>query len=157
MAARSEESQILSEWNLRDEQKQAVQGLLSGKDVLAILPTGFGKSRIFHAFVSMKGKELSGAVVVLVITPLSSIAKDQLDYLNSINFPAANLADLSTEDLHECKMKFLFASAEDVATDAFRNKLKDRSSQLHRQLACIVVDESHTIETWAGKRYIIFH
>ena len=152
MAARREESRILSEWNLREKQKQAVQSLLSGKDVLAILPTGFGKSRISHAFVSMKEKELSGAVVVLIITPLSSIAKDQLDYLNSINFPAANLADLSTEDLHECKMKFLFASAEDVATEAFRNKLKDRSSQLHRQLPCIVVDESHTIETWAGKR-----
>ena len=146
MAVRSEESQILSEWNFREQQKQAVQSLLSGKDVLAILPTGFGKSHIFHTFVSMKDKELSGAVVVLVITPLSSIAKDQLDYLNSINFPAANLADLSTEDLQECKMKFLFALAEDIATDAFCNKLNDRSSQLHRQLACIAVDESHTID-----------
>ena len=144
----------MSEWNLSEQRKQAVQSLLSGKDVLAILPTGFGKSRIFHAFASMKDKEQSGAVVVLVITPLSSIAKDQLDYLNSINFPAANIADLSTEDLHECKMKFLFASAEDVATDAFRNKLKDRSSQLHRQLACIVVDETHTIETWAAVKGI---
>ena len=147
----------MSEWNLRDEQKQAVQSLLSGKDVLAILATGFGKSRIFHAFASMKDKKLLGAVVVLVITPLSSIAKDQLDYLNSINFPAANLAGISTEDLHEYKMKFLFASAEDVANDALGNKLKDRSSQLHRQLASIMVDESHTIEIWAGKRYIICH
>ena len=128
----SEGTQILSKWTLRDEQKRAVLSLLSGEDVLAILPTGFGKSRIFHAFASMKDKELSGAVVVLVITPLSSITKDQLDYLNAIDVPVANLASLSTEDLHECKMKFLFGSAEDVATSAFRNTLKDKTSKLHQ-------------------------
>ena len=58
MVAKSEESQILSEWNLREEQKQAGQSLSSRKDVLAILPTRFGKSRIFPAFASMKDRTI---------------------------------------------------------------------------------------------------
>ena len=52
----------------------SVHSLLSGKDVLTILPTGFGKSRILHAHASVKDKELS--CVVLVMTPLSK--KDRL-------------------------------------------------------------------------------
>ena len=83
----------------------------------------------------MKEKELSNTVVVLLITPMSSIEKEQLDYLNSINFSVGNLAGLSTEGLPKCQMKFLFASAKDVATNTFHNKLKDRSSKLHRQVA----------------------
>lgn len=115
---------IIYQNNLRDKQKQAIHDLLCGKDVLATLPTGFGKSRIFYAFASVKDKQLSGPVVILVITPLTSIAKDQLDYLNSIGFPAANLAGLPKEDLRECKMQFLFGSAESVATKEFCNELK---------------------------------
>lgn len=155
MAASKELEQFntLSQWNLRDEQQQAVSALLYGIDVLATLPTGFGKSRIFHAFTSVKDKELSGAVVVLVVTPLISITKDQLDYLKTIGFSAANLSDLAIEELKECKIKFLFGSAEDAATEEFRKELKDTSSKLHKQLACIVIDESHTIETWTSKRY----
>ena len=37
--------------------------------------------------------------------------------------------------------------------NSFRDVLKDPSSPLHQNIAAIVVDESHTVETWAGKRY----
>ena len=42
---------------LKKEQEQAVEKLLLGEDVLAILPTGFGKSRIFHAYSRVKDNE----------------------------------------------------------------------------------------------------
>ena len=40
-----------------------------------------------------------------------------------------------------------------VAKKSFRDILKDPSSPLHQKIAAIVIDESHTVETWTGKRY----
>ena len=58
---------------LKDEQRLAVEALMSGKDVLAVLPTGFGKSVIYQSFVIAKD---SSSIVVIV--PLRSIIDDQL-------------------------------------------------------------------------------
>ena len=58
---------------LKDEQRLAVEALVSGKDVLAVLPTGFGKSVIYQSFVIAKD---SSSIVVIV--PLRSIIDDQL-------------------------------------------------------------------------------
>ena len=58
---------------LKDEQRLAVEALMSGKDVLAVLPTGFGRSVIYQSFVIVKD---SSSIVVIV--PLRSIIDDQL-------------------------------------------------------------------------------
>ena len=58
---------------LKDEQRLAVEALMSGKDVLAVLPTGLGKSVIYQSFVAAKD---SSSIVVIV--PLRSIIDDQL-------------------------------------------------------------------------------
>ena len=106
------EFEALDKYNLKTEQEQAVKGLLSGKDVLAVLPTGFGKSLIFQTFASVKSVEGSGCVV-LVITPLSSIIQDQLNKLNSlVGFVAVELSSLTEDTLRECRFNVLFGSAE---------------------------------------------
>ena len=76
-----------STFNLKPEQEEAVSALLQGIDVLAILPTGFGKSLIFQLFVMTKQK-MDAAVctcaenlkvpAVLVICPLAGLIKDQV-------------------------------------------------------------------------------
>ena len=77
--------------NLKREQEQAVKKLLLGQDVLAVLPTGFGKSRIFQTYSRVKDHERNGCLVVLVIVPLASIINDQITTLQSFRYPAAGL------------------------------------------------------------------
>ena len=62
--------------SLKSEQEQAVKHLCAGKDALAVLPTGFGKSRIFQAYARLKSRE--NGVTLLTIAPLTSIIEDQL-------------------------------------------------------------------------------
>ena len=63
---------------LKKEQARAVRDLLRGKDVFAILPTGFGKSLIYQVFVRARDYQRQGNAAILVISPLNSIIKDQL-------------------------------------------------------------------------------
>ena len=101
------------DFELKPEQEQAVQGLLNGKDILAILPTGFGKSVIYQTFANLKKVERNGCVVVLVISPLASIIQDQrLSKLNSLGLTAADLSSLSEEDLKECRYNVLLSSVQ---------------------------------------------
>ena len=65
-------------FNLKDEQCLAVKELMQGNDVLAVLPTGFGKSIIYQAFTSLKNTDTNRRALVLVISPLDSLIKDQL-------------------------------------------------------------------------------
>ena len=56
-----------SEFKLKPEQEVAVKSPLDGKDVLAVLPTGYGKSLIYQMFVRAKDSELNGKATILVI------------------------------------------------------------------------------------------
>ena len=62
---------------LKEEQKLAVEALFSGKDVMAILPTGFRKFIIYQSFVIAKNVANTASIVVVV--PLRSIIKDLLE------------------------------------------------------------------------------
>ena len=66
-----------SEFKLKPEQEVVVKSLLDGKDVLAVLPKGHGKSLIYQMFVRAKDFEINGKATILVISPLVSITKDQ--------------------------------------------------------------------------------
>jgi hypothetical protein len=64
---------------LKEEQDKAVRDLLKGKYVFAVLPTGYGKSLIYQAFVRAREYQTSGKAAIIVISPLNSIyIKDQL-------------------------------------------------------------------------------
>ena len=132
---------------LRQEQKSSVKQLFMGGDVLAVLPTGFGKSMIFQLLALMREDS-----VVLVICPLKSIVNDQIKEASSMGISAGSLADCLQTDIESGKYRLLFASAEEALAKSFLEYLKREGNPLHDNLAAIVVDESHTVETWTGKR-----
>ena len=132
---------------LRQEQKCSVKQLFTGGDVLAVLPTGFGKSMIFQLLALMKEDS-----VILVICPLKSIVKDQIKEASSMGISAGSLSDCLQTDIENGKYSLLFASAEEALEKRFLQSLKREGNVLHDNLAAIVVDESHTVETWTGKR-----
>jgi superfamily II DNA or RNA helicase len=58
---------------LKEEQDKAVRDLLKGKYVIAVLPTGYGKSLIYQAFLRAREYQTSGKAAIIVISPLNSI------------------------------------------------------------------------------------
>ncbi|XP_028412038.1 mediator of RNA polymerase II transcription subunit 34-like [Dendronephthya gigantea] len=138
---------------LKDEQEEAIKSLLSGRDVLAILPTGFGKSLIFQLFAIAKSVEATrystSPGTVLVICPLDSIVKDQITEAESYGLKAVSLSTCSENIFEQMNdvPDVVFASAEAASLKAFRESLNKK-----RNVHAIVVDESHTVETWTGKR-----
>lgn len=99
---------------LKPEQCNAVDSLHKKDDVLAVLPTGYGKSLIFQLFavaVSIEGEERQ---TVLVICPLKSIIEDQIAEAGSMGIPAASTEDISEDELRAAKCQLIFGSAETV-------------------------------------------
>ena len=122
---------------LKEEQRKAVKELLSGKDVLAVLRTGFGKSRIYQAFTTLKNMETDGQTVVFIISPLTSIMNDQLKELKTLGYAAANLSELSTVELKECEFNILLSSAEEAMTIGFQNELKHHRNLDRKKVSII--------------------
>ena len=147
---------------LKAQQEQAISVLLLGRDVLAVLPTGFGKSLIFTVFHIALAKSFqlesqstligSRSVSVLVVAPLQSIIEDQIAGMLDIKCTAMQLSPSTVEKILEDPPQFVFATAEQVLEKRFLDALKDNTSKLHFKLCAVVVDESHTVETWSGKR-----
>ena len=132
---------------LKPEQEQAIRGLLLGRDVVAVLPTGFGKSIIFTVFALAKSfelKENSTPISVLIVAPLQSLIEDQIMAMLDIQCTAIQLSPSTVEKILEDPPQFVFATAEQV--------LEKRFHPLHCRVSAVIVDESHTIETWSGKR-----
>lgn len=136
---------------LKEEQEMAVNHLLNGRDVMAILPTGFGKSMIFTVFALAKQELSSTKTSVLVISPLKSIIDDQISEMLSLNFTAMELSSETIDLVRDNPPQFFYCSTEAVLEKPFLAMLKG-DSELHRAVSAIVVDESHTVEAWTGKR-----
>ena len=85
----------------KKEQDIAIKSLLKEKDVLAVLPTGFGKSLVFQVFAittSMDSRSVSSNGCVLVICPLKSIIRDQIEGADSLGL---NAVELESPDMFE--------------------------------------------------------
>src|SRR5215470_12109124 len=114
---------ILRHWGfreLRPLQEQAMQAVLAGRDSLVVLPTGGGKSLCYQAPAVLRGD------TTVVISPLISLMKDQVDGLQACGVPAVQIdSSLSPADrfaaemdLREGKVRLVFASPERlVGTD----------------------------------------
>ena len=146
---------------LKNEQMISIQHLLLNRDVIAILPTGFGKSMIFTVYalakremIKMAGNVNNDGCSVLVISPLKSIISDQISYLQSINNTAVEMSNKTFVDIVRSPPQFIYATAEQVIDQKFLKEMKSMTSILHRSIVAVVVDESHTVETWGAKRYL---
>ena len=85
-----------------------------GKDVLAVLPTGFGKSAIFQFLVGVKEKLSKETACILVICPLRSLIQNQIGEAISLGLTANYLPEASLDDAGDGKFQLLFSSAENV-------------------------------------------
>jgi len=144
----SEPLEILRKyWNFnafRPRQEEIIQSILDGKDTLALLPTGGGKSLCFQVPALM----LDG--LCLVITPLIALMKDQVEALRQKNIPAAAVysgmsrfqIEVTLDNAIAGSLKFLYVSPERLATDVFRFRL------LRMKICLLAVDEAHCISQW---------
>ena len=130
--------------SFRPLQEDIVDSVLAGKDTLALLPTGGGKSICFQVpAMAMEG-------LCLVITPLIALMKDQVAHLVDKGIPAAAIYSGMHPDVLELtynqaaygRLKFLYVSPERLQTNQFLEALK-------RMKVCLLaVDESHCISQW---------
>ena len=130
---------------LRPGQEAAIQSLLQGRDTLAIMPTGAGKSAIYQVV----GLQLSGPVAV--ISPLIALQRDQLEAIEEHNLGAAasinshetaGQREEALDDAQQQSVKFLFLAPEQFANDDVLESLRAARPAL------FVVDEAHCISEW---------
>ena len=134
---------------LKSEQKEAVLSLLSGKDIFAVLPTGFGKSLIYQSFVFAREILDGHSPSIIVVIPLRSIVQEQLTS-NEFELKAVELTlqDDVLKSVQEGAVDVVYYSAENALNDKFLSLLREQSSPVKQCLKLIVVDESHTVFTW---------
>jgi ATP-dependent DNA helicase RecQ len=130
--------------DFRPHQKDIVEAILQGRDVFAALPTGGGKSLCYQLPAVMRDG------LTLVVSPLISLMKDQVDGAREGGIPAAFLnSTLSADEAKETwralasgAIRLLYASPERLSIPAFRAALSRFG------LGLIAVDEAHCISEW---------
>lgn len=128
----------------RSLQEDIIISVLQGKDTLALMPTGGGKSITYQ----VSGIYLEG--ICLVITPLIALMKDQVDELKRRDIAAEAIYTGMTFDKVESalnravggKLKFLYVSPERLGSVRFREHLK------RMKVGLLAVDEAHCISQW---------
>lgn len=130
--------------DFREGQRKIVESVLSGSDTLGIMPTGGGKSICYQ----IPALILPG--LTLVVSPLISLMKDQVDALTTMGVPAAYInSTLSGKEVNDRiraakrgELKLLYVAPERLELDWFR----DEMSSL--EISCVAVDEAHCVSQW---------
>lgn len=130
--------------SFRPGQSGIVSAILTGHDVLGIMPTGAGKSICYQIPAAI----LPG--VAIVISPLISLMRDQVDALNDVGLPAAFINTTQTPDEQDLvfaqalsgQIKLLYVAPERLETERFRN------FAVRVPISLVAVDEAHCVSQW---------
>ncbi|NVK53646.1 MAG: RecQ family ATP-dependent DNA helicase [Flavobacteriaceae bacterium] len=134
-------------WNydsFRAPQEEIINSVISKKNVIALLPTGGGKSICFQVPAML----LDG--ICIVISPLTALMQDQVNSLSKKGIKALNLPTGKTQDelvnlfdnLHYANYKFLYLSPERLQSTFIQKKIKQLPVNV------IAIDEAHCISEW---------
>ncbi|WP_306396520.1 RecQ family ATP-dependent DNA helicase [Telluria beijingensis] len=129
---------------LREGQQHVIDSVLDGKDTLAIMPTGGGKSLCYQ----IPAKMLEG--ITIVVSPLISLMKDQLEKLEEIGIRSVQVnSSLSAEEEHAAIEAIASESCEIVFCTPERLVSPDFIAVLRKvTLDIVVIDEAHCISQW---------
>ncbi len=130
--------------DFRPGQEKAIDSILTGQDTVVIMPTGGGKSLIYQ----LPSLILEG--ITIVISPLISLMKDQVDALNAIGVPATFINSSigqsesikRIQEVHQGKYKLLYIAPERFYNQYFVDSLTNIKVSL------FAVDEAHCISIW---------
>src|SRR6201986_3628659 len=140
--------QILKQyWNhdtFRRLQEEIIQSVLLGRDTLALLPTGGGKSICFQV------PALAKDGICIVVSPLIALMKDQVENLKARSIEAVAIVsgmskrevDVALDNCVYNGVKFLYLSPERLLSDLVRERIK------YMKVNLIAVDEAHCISQW---------
>ena len=130
--------------SFRPGQQGIVEVLLAGRDVLGVMPTGAGKSVCYQIPAALSPG------VTLVVSPLISLMRDQVDALNDLGLPAAFINTTQTPDEQAMvfaqatagQIKLLYVAPERLETGRFRD------FAARTPISLIAVDEAHCVSQW---------
>ena len=130
--------------SFRPGQSGIVSAILTGHDVLGVMPTGAGKSICYQIPAAI----LPG--IAIVISPLISLMRDQVDALNDVGLPAAFINTTQTPDEQDLvfaqalsgQIKLLYVAPERLETERFRN------FAVRVPISLVAVDEAHCVSQW---------
>jgi ATP-dependent DNA helicase RecQ len=129
---------------LHEGQRQVIDRVMAGKDTIAVMPTGAGKSLCYQ----LPALHLPGATVV--VSPLISLMKDQADKLEKAGVAAEQFNSALPQQAQDASMlriaqertEIIFATPERLSDPDFIDTLR------RRKIALLVVDEAHCISQW---------
>ena len=130
--------------DFRPLQEDIILSVLDGKDTLALMPTGGGKSICFQV------PALCKEGICVVVSPLIALMKDQIEHLRAKGIPAVaifsgmsrNEIDISLDNCIYGKEKFLYISPERLSSDLLKVRLQKMNINL------LAIDEAHCISQW---------
>ena len=130
--------------SFRQGQESVINAVLDGRDILAVMPTGAGKSLCYQVPAML----LSG--ITLVISPLISLMQDQVKALNEAGVDAAFInSSLSENEMHDTfknamkgQYKIIYVAPERLMSEGFVRLAKGV------EISMITVDEAHCISQW---------